>query len=118
MTNTMDENANAPEQPVDPWFLAEFAAWTMAALAPLLTWVNGPAVSTDQYVVRTAVFVLALAAAIAMRIGKIVRKWRGLARAACCPCAGEAPAEKPPVAPDEAGEGGSDGDTLVSKGKR
>jgi hypothetical protein len=63
-----------PEEPVDPWFLAEFCCWTMVVLAPILTWVNGPAVSTDQYVVRVTVFVLALTGAIGIRVGKIVRR--------------------------------------------
>jgi hypothetical protein len=32
----------------------EFGCWTAIALFPFLYWVNGPAVSTDQYVVRKA----------------------------------------------------------------
>jgi hypothetical protein len=60
------------QEPVNPWFVAEFSAWTMVALAPFLTWVNGPSVSTDQFVVRTSVFTLALVSAVTLRIGKIV----------------------------------------------
>ncbi|MGO8753244.1 MAG: hypothetical protein ACLQNE_45485 [Thermoguttaceae bacterium] len=71
-------NADPPpvERPVDPLFLAEFFCWTMVVLAPVLTWVNGPAVSTDQFVVRTAVFALALAGGIGLRTWKIVRTRR------------------------------------------
>ncbi len=67
----MDEDK---QEPVDPLFLGEFGCWTMVVLAPILTWVNGPAVSTDQFVVRTVVFGLALTGAICLRTTSIVRK--------------------------------------------
>ncbi len=70
----MSEQEDRPEQ-VEPWFLAEFCCWTMVVLAPILTWVNGPAVSTDQFVVRVTVFVLAITGGIVIRAVKIVR-WR------------------------------------------
>jgi len=60
----------------DGWLLAEFCCWTMVVLAPLLTWVNGPSVSTDQFVVRTVVFGCALTGAICLRVTRIVRKRR------------------------------------------
>ncbi len=63
-------------EPVDPWYLAELACWTMVVLAPILTWVNGPSVSTDQFVVRTAVFSLALSGGIGIRLAKVVAKRR------------------------------------------
>ncbi len=66
----MDEQGDL----TNPWLLAEFCCWTMVVLAPILTWVNGPAVSTDQFVVRTIVFVLALSGAIGLRVTNIVRK--------------------------------------------
>lgn len=66
------EKEAEPLEPVDPWFLAEFFCWTVVALAPILTWVNGPAVSSDQYVVRVMVFVLGLAGGVGIRVGKIV----------------------------------------------
>ncbi|HET6880599.1 MAG TPA: hypothetical protein VFI31_10615 [Pirellulales bacterium] len=46
----------------------EFCCWTTLALAPFLYWVNGPAVSTDQFVVRTALVVVATCGAIALRL--------------------------------------------------
>ncbi|NQT12694.1 MAG: hypothetical protein HQ582_08095 [Planctomycetes bacterium] len=70
----MDDNK---EEGIDPFFMAEFCCWTMVALAPVLTWVNGPAVSTDQFVVRTAVFALALTGGVCLRVTNIVRKRRG-----------------------------------------
>jgi hypothetical protein len=71
----MDEPREEAE-PVDPWFLAEFGCWTMVVLAPILTWVNGPSVSTDQFVVRTGVFSLALTCGIGLRIFKVLRRRR------------------------------------------
>ena len=47
------------------WF--EFACWTTLALAPFLYWVNGPAVSTDQFIVRTGLVVLAACGALGLR---------------------------------------------------
>jgi hypothetical protein len=46
----------------------EFCCWTALALAPFLYWVNGPAVSTDQLVVRTALVVIAATGAITLRV--------------------------------------------------
>ncbi|MGO8752629.1 MAG: hypothetical protein ACLQNE_42355 [Thermoguttaceae bacterium] len=66
---------------MDCWPLAD-CCWTMVVLAPLLTWVNGPAVSTDQFVVRTSVFTLALVSAVSLRIAKIVRGGRNRSRQA------------------------------------
>ncbi|MBN1853551.1 MAG: hypothetical protein JW829_12540 [Pirellulales bacterium] len=55
-----------------PLWAVELGCWTMVALAPFLYWVNGPAVSTDQFVVRTTVVVLALVGGVAIR----VFRWR------------------------------------------
>lgn len=50
----------------------EFACWTMLALTPMLYYVNGPAVSTDQLVTRSILTVVsALGAA-----GLCFRRWR------------------------------------------
>jgi hypothetical protein len=46
---------------------AEFCCWTALALAPFLYWVNGPAVSRDQFVVRTALVSLAAIGAVGLR---------------------------------------------------
>ena len=72
----MDPETLDGEQPIELRWLAEFSCWTMVALAPLLTWVNGPAVSTDQFVVRTAVFCLALAGALGLRTASVIRNHR------------------------------------------
>ena len=64
------------EPPINPWAMAEFSAWFMVVLAPILTWINGPPVSTDQAVVRTVVFTLALTAGIVLTVARLLRKRR------------------------------------------
>ncbi|HET6880603.1 MAG TPA: hypothetical protein VFI31_10635 [Pirellulales bacterium] len=53
---------------------AEFCCWTTLALAPFQYWANGPAVSTDQFVVRTALVVLAACGAIGLRLFAWLRR--------------------------------------------
>ncbi len=62
-----------------PLWAVELGCWAMLALAPFLYWVNGPAVSPDQFVVRTAVVVLALVGAVAIRVysRKLTKRGRG-----------------------------------------
>lgn len=63
--------------PLNPWFLAKFFCWAMAVLAPTLTWINGPSVSADQFVVRTTVFCMALGDGIGLSVAKLLgRKGR------------------------------------------
>ena len=57
----------------------EFCCWTTLALAPFLYWVNGPAVSTDQLVVRTALVVIAAVGAIGLRL--CAWRWKAVAAA-------------------------------------
>lgn len=55
------------------WQMAEWFCWTVVVLAPLLRWIHGPAVSTDQLVVRIALVCLALVGAVTLRTLAIVR---------------------------------------------
>jgi len=54
----------------------EFACWVAVGLMPFLCWVNGPAVSMDQAVVRTALVLLGLGGGIVLRIVNWRRKAR------------------------------------------
>ena len=65
------------EEGIAPLVVGEFCCWTMVVLAPILTWVNGPSVSTDQFVVRTVVFSLALAGGVSLRVTNVVRNRAG-----------------------------------------
>ena len=57
-----------------PWWAIELGCWTMVLLAPILTWINGPPVSTDQAVVRTVVFILALLGGITTTTVRLLRR--------------------------------------------
>lgn len=74
----MCEDKTRIPEPVNRWYLAEFVCWTTIVLVPILAWINGPAVSTDQFVVRVSVFVVALLGAVSIRVAKIIRRriWR------------------------------------------
>jgi len=52
----------------------EFSCWTTLLLAPFLYWVNGPAVSTDQFVVRTVLVSLAAVGAVSLRACALFRQ--------------------------------------------
>jgi hypothetical protein len=49
-----------------PWL--EFGCWTSLALAPILYYVNGPSVSSDQAVVRTGLVIFAALGAATLRV--------------------------------------------------
>lgn len=69
-------NDNEPLTPTELCMWLEFACWTMVALAPFLYWVNGSAVSTDQFVVRTALVLIALVGGISLRTVKLFNKFK------------------------------------------
>lgn len=72
-TESQPDDAMGQDESVDELTTAEilgwleFACWTMLALAPILYYVNGPSVSPDQFVVRTALIVLSATGAIVLR---------------------------------------------------
>lgn len=57
-----------------PWI--EFSCWSALVMCPILFWLNGPAVSDDQYVVRNGMVILAACGAIGLRLLAYVRKPR------------------------------------------
>lgn len=46
---------------------AEFCCWSALVMAPFIYWIQGPSVSQDQFVVRTALVVIVSIGAIAFR---------------------------------------------------
>lgn len=46
----------------------EFVCWVIVVLAPLLRLINGAAVTTDQFVIQVTLFLIAVTAAIGLRI--------------------------------------------------
>ncbi len=62
------------------WSTIEFGCWVLILLFPVLYWVHGPAVSPDQWFVRTGLVVLAVAGAVGARLVRWHRtgrmRWR------------------------------------------
>lgn len=50
----------------------EFVCWVVVLLAPLLRWINGPAVTDDQFVVQVTLFSMALLGGIGLRLYQIL----------------------------------------------
>jgi hypothetical protein len=46
----------------------EFACWVVLALAPFLRWVNGAAVTDDQFVIQVSLVCLAACGALGLRV--------------------------------------------------
>ena len=51
----------------------EFICWVVVFLAPFLRWVNGPAVTRDQFVIQVTLFSAALVGAILLRVVHFMR---------------------------------------------
>src|SRR5262245_22397539 len=50
---------------------AEFCAWSALVMTPIIWWLQGASVSTDQFVVRTALVVISALVGVGLR----VRAW-------------------------------------------
>lgn len=46
----------------------EFVCWVVVALCPMLRFINGAAVTSDQFVIQATLFSLALAGGIGLRV--------------------------------------------------
>jgi hypothetical protein len=68
--NTVQAGETLTNEEIPGWI--EFSCWTMLVLTPVLYYVNGPAVSPDQLVVRTALVIVALIGAGSLSF----RRWR------------------------------------------
>ncbi len=65
-------------EPVNYQLLVEVGCWTIVGLAPLLNWVDGPAVSTDQSIVRALVVTLAAVCGLGFRLRWLYKRCSGL----------------------------------------
>jgi len=71
----MDDETDKPDGAgIRYW--AEFCAWSALVMTPIIWWLQGPSVSSDQIVVRTALVVISGVVAVGLRGGKLVRMWR------------------------------------------
>lgn len=75
MSNSEDRDDESTEEikfsEISP--AIEFMCWVAVVLAPFLRWVNGPAVTTDQYYIQVTLFSAALAGAVGLRVFHFVR---------------------------------------------
>lgn len=46
----------------------EFSCWVVVALAPFLRWVNGAAVTDDQFIIQASLVAMSLTGAIGLRL--------------------------------------------------
>lgn len=63
--------SSGPERPILFRDLApalEFACWVVVALAPFLRWVNGAAVTDDQFVIQMTLVTIAVMGALGLRL--------------------------------------------------
>lgn len=51
--------------------MVEFACWATTALGPIIWWIQGPSVATDQFIMRCAVIAVAAGGAVAVRLHRI-----------------------------------------------
>ena len=50
----------------------EFGAWSAVVMTPMIWWLQGPSVSTDQFVMRTGLVVVSAVTAISLRIWNLI----------------------------------------------
>ena len=67
-----DESVDEDLDPAQVRVWAEFCAWCAFVMTPIIWWLQGPSVSTDQAVVRTGLLVLSLVVGLSLRIWAIV----------------------------------------------
>ncbi len=51
----------------------EFVCWVVVCLAPFLRWVNGAAVTTDQFYIQVTLFSIAILGAVVLRVVHFLR---------------------------------------------
>jgi hypothetical protein len=75
-TQSADESVEQDVRFIDAAPALEFMCWVVVALAPFLRWVNGPAVTSDQFAIQVALVTLAGIGAISLRVYRIVANRR------------------------------------------
>lgn len=57
-------------------YWAEFCAWSALVMTPIICWLQGPSVSTDQFVVRTGLVVISAGVATGLRGWGLIQRRR------------------------------------------
>jgi hypothetical protein len=86
----MNDELNSDEldfQEILAW--GEVWCWMALVMTPLIWWLQGPSVSTDQFVIRTALVTLATAGCLGFRLRAWIRRLRssGSSKAGTSPTA-------------------------------
>lgn len=66
----------------------EFCAWSALVMTPIIWWLQGPSVSTDQFVVRTGLIVISASIAIGLRTWALIQIHRAAKSVTVDPPAG------------------------------
>ena len=76
----MDEQKPAEEElSLDEMlYWGEFCAWSALVMTPIIWWLQGPSVSTDQFVVRCSLVVISALAGVGLRVRAVVVRRRGV----------------------------------------
>ncbi len=75
-----DSSTDPSEQPIETeefWRTVELCSWASLAFLPVLYFVNGPAVSTDQLIIRSIVVIAVVAGVITSllrRVGRVLQR--------------------------------------------
>ena len=72
----MDDDAVETMELTEILGWAEFGAWSALVMTPIIWWLQGPSVSTDQFVVRTGLIVISAGTAVALRARALVQRRR------------------------------------------
>src|SRR5579871_40071 len=75
-TITMNDDYRDELTSAETLYWAECFAWMMLVMTPIIWWLQGPSVSTDQFVVRKSLLVISGVAAIGLRIAALRRRRR------------------------------------------
>lgn len=76
---------------------AEFCCWSALVMAPVIYWIQGPSVSNDQYIVRSALVVIVSVGALILRGRALLLKRKN--SAGISQASHNAPTETEPLPP-------------------
>src|SRR5882724_2527381 len=73
---TMDDLDSDTLDTAEILYWAEFCGWSALVMTPIIWWLQGPSVSTDQFVMRTALVVISASAAVGLRGRALLQRRR------------------------------------------
>jgi len=73
----MNDEPTDDLDPEEVFGWAEFCAWSALVMTPMIWWLQGHSVSTDQFVVRTSLIVISALVGVGLRIRAWIHRRRG-----------------------------------------